>query len=131
MNPPNNRRAALYLAAVFLAGVLAGGAGGYALGGKSRYRPPPTSEQMAGFMVERFTRELGLDADQREKLWPIARETASAMESLHRATHEKVIAVFKETHRRVETFLTPEQVSKLRAYEEREARKFGGGKPPG
>jgi Spy/CpxP family protein refolding chaperone len=130
MNPPNRRRAALYLAAVFLAGALAGVAGGYAFGRRPVFRPPPSPDQMAEMIVERFTRELGLTPDQQEKLRPIARDSSTAMETLHRDTHEKVIALFQETHQRVRAFLTPDQVEKLRAFEAREARKFGGGQPP-
>jgi hypothetical protein len=129
MNAPSRTRAALYLIAVFVAGALAGAAGGYAFGRRPVFRPPPSPDHMAKMIVERFTRELDLTPEQQEKLVPIAHGAATAMESLHRDTHEKVIAQFKRTHAEVETFLTPEQVGKLREFEQREARKFSAGKP--
>ena len=130
MNAPNRTRAALYLVAVFLAGALAGAAGGYAFGRRPMFRPPPSREHMAQMMIERFTRELDLTPEQQEKLRPVAHATSVAMEALHRDTHEKVIAQFKLTHQQVEAFLTPEQVGKLREFEQREARKFSAGEPP-
>lgn len=130
MNAPSRTRAALYLVAVFLAGALAGATGGYAYGRRPVFRPPPSQDQMVEMIVERFTRELGLTPDQREKLRPIAGATAAAMKSLHRETHDKLIAQFKLTHQQIEAFLTPEQVGKLRDFEQREARKFSDGKLP-
>lgn len=130
MNPPNKRRAALYLLAVFVAGLLAGAAGGFAYGRRPVFRPPPSAERMAEFMVHRFSAELGLSPEQRERFRPIAKEAAAAMQTLHRKTHEEMIVLFKETHQRIETMLTSEQVAKLREFEAREARKFGGHRPP-
>ena len=119
-------RAALYLAAVFLAGLVAGAAAGYAWWRHPPFRPPPPAEVIAQEITRRYRGELGLSAEQLEQLHPIALEAATNMTQLHSDVMQRVGEQFRRTHEQMGTWLTAAQAEKLRAFEERERRKFGG-----
>jgi hypothetical protein len=119
-------RAALYLAAVFLAGLVAGAAAGYAWWRHPPFRPPPPTAFIAQEISRRYQGELGLSAEQLERFRPIALEAATNMTQLHSDVMQRVGEQFRHTHEQMATWLTAEQAGKLRAFEERERRKFAG-----
>jgi 2-hydroxychromene-2-carboxylate isomerase len=123
-------RAALYLAAVFLAGVVVGGVAGYTWGRPAPFRPPPSVDEVATEIAARYQKELGLSEAEVERFRPIAAEVAQAMVQLHHDVMHRVIEQFHRTHEQLATWLTPEQLEKLRAFEARERRKFSGEAPP-
>ncbi|MHB1307876.1 MAG: hypothetical protein ACYC23_12430 [Limisphaerales bacterium] len=130
MNGLTKQRAIVYLLAVFVAGLIAGGAGGYALGIRQMFRPPPGN--MAERIMDTWKRELALTQDQIGQLEPIARETAAAMEAMHEEGWGRVRETFRQTNLRVEQYLTPEQCEQLRALEARHEKKMprNPGPPP-
>ncbi|MCZ7636442.1 MAG: hypothetical protein M5U12_10710 [Verrucomicrobia bacterium] len=119
-------RAALYLVAVFLAGAVVGGVAVYAWGRPAPFRPPPPVEEIAKEIAARYQKELGLSEADVERLRPIAAEAAQAMVELHHDVMQRVITQFRRTHEQMATWLTPEKLEKLRAFEARESRKFTG-----
>jgi len=117
MNTMTKSRAAAYLLAVFLVGVVAGGAGGYAVG--CRHHGPPQRPEKGNGMVEHLTRELKLTPEQVVKLQPIAAEAAAQMQVLHDETWGKIREAARASNRRIGEFLTPEQKVRLSVLEER------------
>ena len=130
MDGLTKHRASVYLLAVFAAGLIAGGAGGYALGVRQMFRPPPGD--MADRIMETWKSELALTRDQIGQLEPIAREAATALEAMHEEGWERVREMFRQTNRRVEQYLNPEQCEQLRALEARHVNKMprNPGPPP-
>lgn len=125
MNGITKGKAAAYLAAVFVVGLVAGGAAGFTL---ARHRlfhlPPPQPQVMASRMVDRLQAELGLSLEQVRKLEPIAAQAAQELETIHREVAGRVLEGMKRTNRRIDEFLTPQQQEKLRALEQKHAESF-------
>ncbi len=119
-----------YMAAVFLAGVVAGAGVGYSAGKRAMVKPPPAPGLMSTHVTERLTRELGLDGRQVGSVKPIVDEACAEMESAHGENVRRMCEIMKRTNRKIEPLLTEEQKAKLKEEEaKREAsmRKFARG----
>jgi len=83
-------------------------------------------------MVDRFSRDLKLTAEQRTKLTAILENTHKRIVSLHKEEGTKFEAIRKETSRAIERILTPEQAKRFHEMEKRrEAHRRGPGAKAG
>ncbi|MGV3771956.1 MAG: hypothetical protein ACO1QB_03580 [Verrucomicrobiales bacterium] len=124
MNAVSTKRKALfYLIGTFLAGLLAGGIGGYQF---AKWRPFPrhTPEQMAEYMMKGLKEELNLSASQVEKSRPILLDTAIKVQQSFRETGAAVDRHFEANNQKLSEFLTPNQVERLNQMEERRKNYF-------
>ena len=108
MNMLNRKSVVLYLAAVFAAGLLAGGTGGFNLGKRKAFTPP-RQEEMAANICGRLKSKLHLTQDQVKEIQPILNDTAAELASVHAATAERISEIIQKSNRRLAQFLTPEQ----------------------
>lgn len=108
----NRRMVLLYLAGVFLAGGLAGGFGGYALGRRPIFRPP-NPQSMTEHLVGQLTRDLSLTEDQVAKVRPIVEAATAEADKVHAGTWERIRGVMTDMNRRIEPLLNPDQRQKL------------------
>jgi len=127
---PSRTKANLVLAAVFLLGVVAGGAGTYAWLQRD-LRSMVGDEGFERRRFEAFSRELDLSREQRDKVKAIF----DAHRDEHRQTSRDVMqrcgGALREqrakTDAEIRAVLTPEQQQRFDAFvREHEARKFGG-----
>lgn len=100
-----------YLAAIFAAGVLAGGAGGYALG---RPRPaarpaPPDSKGMAQHTLQRLETRLNLSPEQSDKIRGIVEQSFAEAHQRNGAHFKEVGEIFRRMNTQISGHLTPEQ----------------------
>ena len=114
MMPPERKRAAFYIVLIFLCGFLAGTAASNLWkhwGPASVSAQGDSKRKSRQRLVERFTRELSLSADQAKQLNEILDETRRG----YRA-HEAEIEIIRQQGRdRIREILTPDQKAK---YEE-------------
>jgi hypothetical protein len=126
----------IYLAAVFVAGLLAGGAAGFSLGKRKAFGPPPRPKDMATHICGRLKSKLDLTPDQVKEIEPLVNETAAELELVNAATAERITQIFQKLNERQTRFLTDKQKALLADMErERQEsfRKFKArpGPPPG
>ena len=112
------KKAILYLVAIFLAGLLAGGFAGFNFGRRTFFRPPRPAD-MAKHMSHRLAAELTLTPDQILKIDPILIETAAALDAIHENSGRQIAAIFKTNNDRIAVFLNPAQQQKLVEFDKR------------
>jgi|SRR5580658_8806871 Spy/CpxP family protein refolding chaperone len=129
------RKAALWVAVVFVLGAALGGVFGYFYGHRgsvSAANPPMSEAERRAQRVEQLTQELGLTNDQRQQL-------DSALSQLHaqyKAVHDQSEAQMDQARQKgrdqIRSFLTPEQKPKFEEFLKRldEERKKNGPPPP-
>ncbi|MEK7676960.1 MAG: hypothetical protein AAB676_14100 [Verrucomicrobiota bacterium] len=135
MNATPKGKALIYMAAIFIAGLLAGavvgGLTGFKLGAQ-RLAFPPASEQMAASVKQRMQQGLRLSEEQGKQIAPVVDAFMHEMSGVHSNTVERSIQVIRQMHQRVEEFLTPEQKARFRRIQqEREAEFRRAAYPPG
>jgi Spy/CpxP family protein refolding chaperone len=101
-------------------GVAAGVALGLHLPRWSLLRPHRGGDPTA-HMVDRFSRDLKLTAEQRTKLTAILEKTHKRLMSLRKEAGPKFEAIRKETSRAIEKILTPEQAKRFHEMEKKRA----------
>lgn len=112
----SRRKGLLIALAIFLTGVVVGALGQevwrIAQGG-----PFGRIERMgpAGFIVEQMTRELGLSAEQREKIRPVIEEMVARLGEARKPFMAVEDALMDEYQGRVRQYLTPGQAAKHEA----------------
>jgi len=116
------KSAAIYLAAVFLAGLAAGGAAGFSVGKRNAFAPP-RPQDMASHICERMKSKLHLTPEQVRQIEPLVNETAAELEAVHTTTADRITEIFQKLNQRQTQFLTPEQKVLLEEME-RERRQF-------
>ena len=116
------KSAAIYLAAVFLAGLAAGGAAGFSVGKRNAFAPP-RPQDMASHICERMKSKLHLTPEQVRQIEPLVNETAAELKAVHSTTAERITEIFQTLNQRQAQFLTPEQKVLLEEME-RERRQF-------
>ena len=99
---------ALYLAAVFAAGLLAGAAAGFCRG-KRQGSKPPRPDDMAAHLCGRLKSRLQLTPEQEKQIKPFVCEAAEEIESIFAVAGERTTEVFQKLNERQAQFLTPEQ----------------------
>ena len=116
-------KAFLYLTGTFLAGLLAGGFGGYHFA-KSRPFPNFSRQGMAQGMEHALRTELNLNEDQLLKSRPILEETAAKIHAMMETNGLKVDEFFAENNQKLSQILTPEQNEKLKIMEQKRKQFF-------
>jgi Spy/CpxP family protein refolding chaperone len=139
------RKAAVWVAAVFLLGAALGGVVGYIFAHRSVSANAPLSEpQRRAQRVEQLTQELGLSNDQRQQLDGILSQMHGEYKALHEQANAQMDAQMDQARQKgrneIRAILTPEQRPKFEEFlkhmdEERkradEERKRNGLPPPG
>lgn len=118
MTVPKPATAALYLGLVFLAGAIAGAAGGYQWGRSAVMRPNRPGD-MGKFMIERFRTELELRPEQVDQITPIITNTTARIRGLHRDSWKQVGALVEESNAQIRALLDDSQKERFDAMEER------------
>ncbi|MEK7475367.1 MAG: hypothetical protein AAB152_06980 [Candidatus Coatesbacteria bacterium] len=80
---------------------------------------PRRGGDRTALMVDRVSRQLKLDAGQREKLTAILEKTHHRIMRLRRDVGPKFEAIRKEASREIEKILTPDQVERYRELEKK------------
>ncbi|OAI42811.1 hypothetical protein AYO41_03575 [Verrucomicrobia bacterium SCGC AG-212-E04] len=117
MNPRSRWLTAAALVVIFVLGAVTGWLVGLSFR-HPRFRPP-RHEDMVAQMRGRLTRELALTPQQLEKIDPVVTQTAQDLDRIRRESDERVVKVLEEMHAKLAGTLTPEQVTKLAAMNER------------
>lgn len=132
MNGLTKQKAALYLIALFAAGVVVGGTVGFNFGRKQVFRPPRPA-QMAAHIQSHLAARLQLTETQTRQISPLISEMVQEMDSVHSNSMCRVGEISQKWHERMALYLTPEQKEKLAEMERERARFFHGpshGGPP-
>lgn len=129
-NNRTRREAALLVCVVFVLGLLVGGVGNHfwgqtVWGGHPDHsvvlteRPVRTGPPSRAKIVDDFTRELQLTADQQKQLGMIIDQTRAEWAAQHEANQQRHDAIRQEAHTRLRAILTPAQVPKFDAFMQR------------
>ena len=136
MNPEIQRKARLWLALVFVLGVGVGGVFGYGFAHRrhaSTNRPPLSlsEPERRTKRVAEMTQEIGLTAEQAQKVDAIIRAAHDEMKAIHDKSDKDVDAIRDKARSQIREFLTAEQKPKFGAMIQRndaERKKQAGGK---
>lgn len=102
------RRAILYLAAIFVLGVVVGALGERLVERRWGWEHQSWQERRA-HVVDRFTKELNLTPQQRDQLARILDETGQQYQALHEQVRQQYNAIRQSGRQRIREILTPEQ----------------------
>ncbi len=122
MNPDIRKKAALWLALVFVIGTATGGVFGYSLARRSyaatKTAIPSEAERRAKKLTE-MTQTIGLTAEQAQKAEGIIKEEQTEIRAIHDKSDSEVDVVRMKTRGEMRAFLTPEQLPKFEQYIQR------------
>jgi periplasmic protein CpxP/Spy len=129
------RKAALWVGAIFVLGVVLGGAMGYIFGHhrvSAAAGPPPSEQERRARRVEEMTRELSLTNDQRQQLDTILSQLHAEYKVLHEQSDAQIDQARQQGRNRIREILTPEQKPKFEVFLQRldEERKRNQQPPP-
>jgi hypothetical protein len=136
MNPDIRKKAAIWLALVFVIGTATGGVFGYSLARRSyaatKTVMPSEAERRAKKLAE-MTQTIGLTPDQAQKAEGIIKEAQTEIRAIHEKSDSEVDVVRMKTRGEMREFLTPGQLPKFEQYiqrmdEERKKQKEAQGK---
>ena len=115
---PATRKAAIWVAIVFLLGVAVGGVAGYGYARRAvslASSPEPEPVRRAR-RVEQLTKELGLTSDQAKQLDGILVQWHSELKVIHDNTDAQIQQERKKGRDEVRAILTPEQKPKFEEF---------------
>ena len=122
MNPEIRKKAAIWLALVFILGTATGGVFGYSLARRSyastRTAVPSDAERRAKKIAE-MTQTIGLTAEQAQKADGIIKNAQSEIRAIHDKSDADVDVVRMKNREQVRSLLTPEQVPKFEQFVQR------------
>jgi Spy/CpxP family protein refolding chaperone len=133
------RRAALWVAVVFVLGAALGGVFGYLYGHRSivaAANPPLSEPQRRAQRVEQLTQELGLTTDQRQQLDSTLSQLHAEYKSIHDQSNQQLNSRMDQARQKgrdqIRAILTPEQKPKFEEFLRRidEERKRNAAAPP-
>jgi len=133
------RRAALWVAVVFVLGAALGGVFGYLYGHRSivaAANPPLSEPQRRAQRVEQLTQELGLTTDQRQQLDSTLSQLHAEYKSIHDQSNQQLNSRMDQARQKgrdqIRAILTPEQKPKFEEFLRRidEERKRNAPPPP-
>ena len=130
MNALSRHKTIVYLMAVFVMGVIAGGAFGVGLARRPFFRPP-TQAEVARNIVADLTRELELTPDQLQQVRPVIENAARQIHEVHKRAFDEVKQIVHTADREIGKFLTPVQQQRLEEMHRKRARRGPGGPPHG
>src|SRR6266481_4735969 len=122
MNPEIRKKAAIWLALVFILGTATGGVFGYSLARRSyaatKAVMPSEAERRAKKLAE-MTKTIGLTADQAQKAEGIIKEAQTEIHGIREKSDADVDVVRIKIREQMRAFLTPEQLPKFEQYVQR------------
>jgi Spy/CpxP family protein refolding chaperone len=122
MNPEIRKKAAIWLALVFVLGTATGGVFGYSLARRSyaatRTTVPSEAERRAKKLAE-MTQTIGLTPEQAQKADGIIKGAQTEIRAIHDKSDAEMDVVRMRTRADMRTFLTPEQLPKFEQYVQR------------
>ena len=122
MNPDIRKKAAIWLALVFILGTATGGVFGYSLARRSyaatKAVMPSEAERRAKKLAE-MTKTIGLTADQAQKAEGIIKEAQTEIHGIREKSDADVDVVRMKIREQMRAFLTPEQLPKFEQYVQR------------
>jgi Spy/CpxP family protein refolding chaperone len=133
------RRAALWVAIVFVLGAALGGVFGYFYGHRSivaAANPPLSEAQRRAQRVEQLTQELGLTNDQKQQLDSALSQLHADYKSIHDQSNQQLNSSMDQARQKgrdqIRAILTPEQKPKFEEFLKRldEERKRNAPPPP-
>jgi len=117
------RRAALWVAVVFVLGAALGGVFGYLYGHRSivaAANPPLSEPQRRAQRVEQLTQELGLTNDQRQQLDSTLSQLHAEYKSIHDQSNQQLNSRMDQARQKgrdqIRAILTPEQKPKFEEF---------------
>ena len=122
MNPDIRKKAAIWLALVFVLGTATGGVFGYSLARRS-YAATKTvvlseTERRAKKIAE-MTQSIGLTAEQQQKADGIIKNAQTEIRGIHEKNDSEVDVVRMKARAQMREFLTTEQMPKFEQYMQR------------
>ena len=122
MNPDIRKKAAIWLALVFVLGTATGSVFGYSLARRSyaatKTVAPSEAEHRAKKVAD-MTDAIGLTAEQAQKAEGIIKNAQSEIRTIRDKSEAEVDVVRMNTRGEMRTFLTPEQLPKFEQYIQR------------
>ncbi|HWN75317.1 MAG TPA: hypothetical protein VNO13_06190 [Candidatus Udaeobacter sp.] len=122
MNPDIRKKAAIWLALVFILGTATGGVFGYSLARRSyaatKAVMPSEAERRAKKLAE-MTKTIGLTVDQAQKAEGIIKEAQTEIHGIREKSDADVDVVRMKIREQMRAFLTPEQLPKFEQYVQR------------
>jgi Spy/CpxP family protein refolding chaperone len=119
MNPDIRKKAAIWLALVFILGTATGGVFGYSMARRSyaavKTVMPSEAERRAKKLAE-MTQTIGLTAEQQQKVDGIIRNAQTDIRAIHDKNDAEVDVVRMKARAQMREFLTPEQMPKFEQY---------------
>jgi hypothetical protein len=119
MNPEIRKKAAIWLALVFILGLATGGVFGYSWArgsyASTKAVMPSEAERRAKKLAE-MTKEIGLTADQAQKADGAIKEAQTEMRAIREKSETDLDAVRMKTRAEMRTYLTAEQLPKFEEY---------------
>jgi len=122
MNPDIRKKAAIWLALVFILGTATGGVFGYSLARRSyaATKPPVMSEaERRAKKLSDMTAAIDLTAEQSQKAEGIIKEAQAEIHAIRDKSEAEVDVVRMKTRADMRAFLTPEQLPKFEQYVQR------------
>lgn len=114
--------ARLGIAAVFLVGAVCGGAAVNFVRARAERRIVNSPEPVVAMVLATLDRDVGLSADQREKVRAILLDTRREMIAAHPELIPEMLATFERTQNEIADVLTPEQRARYDALVEQRRR---------
>ena len=136
MNPEIRKKAAIWLALVFILGTATGGVFGYSLARRSYAATKsviPTEAERRAKKLAEMTQAIGLTPEQAQKADGVIKEAQTEIRGIHDKSDAEVDVVRMRTRQEMRAFLTPEELPKFEQYvlrmdEERKKQKEAQGR---
>jgi hypothetical protein len=122
MNPDIRKKAAIWLALVFVLGTATGGVFGYSLARRSYAATRPVAQSDAerrAKKVAEMTQEIGLTTEQVQKADGIIKGAQTEIRAIRDKTDADVDVVRMKSRAEMRTFLTADQLPKFEQYVQR------------
>ncbi len=115
---PAGRKAAVWVAIVFLLGAVLGGMIGYGYAHRSvaAAKAPLTEPERRAHRVEQMTQELGLTSDQAKQLDAILMQWHAEVKTIHQQSDAQIEQLRQKGRNEIRAILTPEQKPKFEEF---------------
>jgi Spy/CpxP family protein refolding chaperone len=101
----------LFLAMIFIAGIMTGAALTIGLG--PHFKSNPGAQQMKSRWRAHLTERLNLTADQQSKIEPILTDSENKIQEARKTNMETVSQIIQKTNAQIAAILTPDQQAQL------------------
>jgi periplasmic protein CpxP/Spy len=110
------RKAALWIAAVFMLGIALGGVSGYFFAHRVLAAPQLSDEAKRHQKVAVLTSTLGLTTEQQTQIDAIFSDTSGQFQAVHKASDAQIEVLRQKARDRIRAVLTPEQLPKFEEF---------------